>query len=185
MRMLMNRLGIAPVVLLAMTNIALAQIQPADLRCEFGKDPAGIDVAHPRLSWRVSSEQRGQRQTAWQVLVASSVDALKKDQGDLWDSRKVESNQTTFVRYDGAELASSRQVFWKVRVWDRDGEASAWSEPATWTMGLLDPAEWKGAWISAPTAADSTLFRREFTVRPGFKRAVVHVSGLGQFEMNL
>jgi hypothetical protein len=172
-------------IVLAMTNLALAQLQPADLRCEFGTDPMGIDVVHPRLSWRVTSDQRGQRQTAYQLLVATSVDALKQDKGDLWDSGKVQTDQTTFVQYGGAAPKSSQQVFWKVRVWDRDGNASAWSTPATWTMGLFEPAEWKGQWISPPSAADSTILRREFTVRPGLKRAVVHVCGLGQFEMNL
>ncbi|WP_428940854.1 family 78 glycoside hydrolase catalytic domain [Fontivita pretiosa] len=159
-------------------------VRVVGLRCEFGVNPAGIDVERPRLFWRIDSNQRGQRQTAWQVLVASSAEILAQDRGDLWDSGRVESDQTTHVRYAGARLDSSQQVFWKVRAWDRDGRASPWSEPATWTMGLLDPRQWKGIWIVAPAVSEALLLRREFEVKPGLRRAVVHVCGLGQYELH-
>lgn len=160
-------------------------IQPVSLKCEFASDPLGIDVASPRLFWQVKSDQRGQKQTAWQVLVASSSDLLAQDRGDLWDSGRLESDQTSFIRYAGKQLASSQQVFWKVRVWDRDGKASEWSAPARWTMGLLSRDDWKGVWIGSGDDLRSMLLRREFTVRPGLRRAVVHVSGLGQYELSL
>ncbi|HEU5080759.1 MAG TPA: family 78 glycoside hydrolase catalytic domain [Opitutaceae bacterium] len=153
------------------------------LKCEYGADPLGIDVPQPRLFWQLESDDRGQRQTAWQVLAASSLDALAKDQGDLWDSGRVASDETTFVRYAGKPLASSQQVFWKVRAWDRDGKPSAWSRPATWTMGILD--EWEGAWIASSSATETLLLRHEFDIRNGLRRAVVHVSGLGQYELSL
>ena len=137
------------------------------LKCEFAADPLGIDVARPRLFWRVESDERGQRQTAWQVLVASSAESLAADRADLWDSGRVESDATTFNRYAGASLASSQQVFWKVRAWDRGGKVSPWSEPATWTMGLLAAGDWKGAWITSPAATETLLLRHEFNVKPG------------------
>ncbi len=158
-------------------------LRVTDLRCEFSTDPLGIDVAQPRLFWRVESPARGQRQSAWQALVGSSAETLAQDRGDLWDSGRVVSDQTTFVRYAGAPLASSQRVFWKVRAWDRDGHATPWSEPATWTMGLLGPADWKGIWIAAQGATESLLLRHEFPVRAGLRRAVVHVCGLGQYEI--
>jgi len=160
-----------------------ATLRVADPRCEFAVAPLGIDVPQPRLFWRVESEARGARQTAFQILVASSADALAADRGDLWDSGCVESDETAFVRYAGAPLASSQNVFWKVRAWDRAGRPSAWSAPATWTMGLLAPADWRGAWIAAAGDSESLLVRREFTVRPGLRRAIAHVSGLGQYEL--
>lgn len=162
-----------------------AGLRVTDLRCEFAQDPLGVDVTQPRLFWRVASDERSQRQTAWQALVASSAAALAADRGDLWDSGRVSSDETTFVRYAGAVLASSQQVFWKVRAWDRDGRLSAWSAPASWTMGLLAPADWKGVWIAAPGDTESLLLRHEFSVRPGLRRAVAHVCGLGQYEMFL
>jgi hypothetical protein len=160
-----------------------ASFQVADLRTELATNPLGIDVPAPRLGWKVASDERGQKQTAWRVLVASRPEELAADRGDLWDSGRVDSDQTTFVSYAGKPLASSQQVFWKVRSWDREGNPSAWSAPATWTMGLLAPEDWRGAWIAAPAATESLLARGEFTVRPGLKRALVHATGLGQYEL--
>jgi hypothetical protein len=102
----------------------------------------------------------------------------------LWDSGKVISDDTIQIPFAGKPLKSSQQVFWKVRVWDANGKASAWSPAATWTMGLLDPADWKAQWITAPTNAPGVLFRREFTVKHGLRRAIVHVCGLGQYELS-
>ena len=129
----------------------LATLLPAaevdDLRCEGLADPLGIDVARPRLSWIIASDGRGQRQTAYQVLAAKSLELLARDQGDLWDSGKVPSDQSTHVEYAGKSLAARARCFWKVRVWDTDCKASAWSAPALWTMGLLAPGDWQGKWI--------------------------------------
>jgi hypothetical protein len=162
-----------------------AGLTPTRQRCDYDVDPLGIDIAQPRLFWQVESPERGQRQTALQILVASSPEILAQDRGDLWDSGRVASDETTQVQYDGKPLASLQRVFWKVRVWDRDERPSAWSAPATWTMGLLDPAAWKGQWIAAPGATETLLLRREFDLKPGLRRAVACVSGLGQYVMTL
>ncbi|MBN2024866.1 MAG: glycoside hydrolase family 78 protein [Pirellulales bacterium] len=124
-------------------------LAPRRLRCEYLVDPLGIDVVQPRLSWIVVSPERGQRQTAYRVLVASSPEKLAADQGDLWDTGRVESDQTIHVVYQGSPLESQERCYWKVRVWDRQGQPSAWSEPASWSMGLLDPADWRAQWIAA------------------------------------
>lgn len=158
-------------------------LRVTNLRCEYAIDPLGIDLAQPRLFWRVESDERDQRQTAWQVIVASSAEALAADRGDLWDSGRVESDRTTHVRYAGAPLRSSQQVFWKVRAWDRDRLPTAWSEPQTWTMGLLAPGDWGGRWIVAPWTSESLLLRKDFDVRAGLRRALLHVCGLGQYEV--
>src|ERR1035441_1096648 len=123
-------------------------LTPQQLRCEYLVNPAGIDELHPRLTWVVESGQRGQRQTAYQVLVASDEARLRKDQGDLWNSGKVRSDQTTGIVYGGKALASQKRCFWKLKVWDKDGKASAWSEPAMWSMGLLQPGDWTAQYIS-------------------------------------
>ena len=144
-----------------------------------------MDVARPRLSWQVKSDERGQRQTAWQVLVASSPEILTADRGDLWDSGKTGGDRTTFISYAGKALASNQKVFWKVRSWDREGKPSAWSEPASWTMGLLEPGDWKAKWITSAERVENLLVRREFIVKPGLRRALAHVTGLGQYELFL
>ncbi len=153
--------------------------------CEFAADPLGVDTAAPRLSWQVASEERGAKQTAYQLLIASSPELLAKEQGDLWDSGRVESNNTVLIPYAGKPLASSQQVFWSVRSWNERNEPSDWSPPATWTMGVLKPEDWKAQWIVAPWQTESILMRKEFPAQVAVKRAVVHVCGLGQFELFL
>jgi alpha-L-rhamnosidase len=121
------------------------------LRCEYLKDPLGIEVLKPRLSWVLQSKERGAKQTAYQVLVASTPELLAKNQGDLWDSGRVDSDQTIQVVYAGAPLKTRMDCYWKVRVWGRLGQATNWSKSAHWSMGLLDPADWQDAkWIAAP-----------------------------------
>ncbi|HEU5122908.1 MAG TPA: family 78 glycoside hydrolase catalytic domain [Verrucomicrobiae bacterium] len=166
------------------------------MRCEFSENPTGIDVSNPRLFWMVESDQRATTQSAYQILVATTTNQLTEDAADLWNSDKVNSDQTVYVRYAGKPLASSQQAFWKIRVWDQNGNVSPWSEPASWTMGLLPlpgetasqdapPLGWKARWICAPATSESLLLRKEFSVKPGLKRAILHVTGLGQYELNL
>ncbi len=162
---------------------AEAGLIPVQLRCEYGRDPLGVDVTNPRLFWKVESTARDQRQSAYRLLVASSRQVLSDDQGDLWDSGKVDSDETTHIHYRGRTLTSSQQVFWKVRVWDKDGRVSPWSETASWTMGLLREDDWQAQWIGAATASQALLLRREFVVKPDLTRAIAHVCGLGHYEM--
>jgi alpha-L-rhamnosidase len=125
-------------------------LRPVDLRCEYRINPLGVDSAAPRLSWKVASANttaRGLSQSAYQILVASSEATLLRNQGDLWDSGKVNSDASIQVAYSGKLLVSSQAVWWKVRVWDNTANASAWSEPARWSMGLLASSDWQGKWI--------------------------------------
>jgi len=122
-------------------------LTPNQLRCEYRVDPLGIDVLQPRLSWAVKSSRRGQLQTGYRILVASSRGLLKKNTGDLWDTGKVASDQSIQIPYAGKPLKSHVQCFWKVRLWDKDGKSSAWSKTACWTMGLLKADEWQAQWI--------------------------------------
>ena len=162
---------------------ALPALTPVHLRCEYEENPPGIDTPTPRLFWTLESRQRGQRQTAYQILAASTVELLANNNEDLWDSGKTASAETVQVHYAGKGLKSSQPVFWKIRVWDKDGKVSPWSEPASWTMGVLEPKDWHGRWICSPGATETLLLRREFTVKPGLRRAVAQVCGLGQYEL--
>ena len=184
---------------------------PTHLRCEFRKDPLGIDVANPRLAWNLETgdlkPERGVRQNAYQVLVASTPELLAKDQGDLWDSGKVASADSTQVPYQGKSLATAQTCYWKVRFWDQKDQAVQWSDVALWTMGVMSSGDWKAKWIGAPDAKvteglvdagknvpkvnsapkpnSTVVVRREFTVKPGLRRALVNVCGLGEYEMTL
>ncbi len=157
-------------------------LMPTQLRCECRDDPVGIDVAQPRLSWVLLSSSkaaRGAKQTAYQVRVFNSA-------GEIWDSGKVDSPRTTQVAYAGRALASAEQVEWRVRVWDEEGRASNWSDPATWTMGLLTESDWRAKWIAAGDDVKSLpIFRRAFAVEKPIRRAIAFLCGLGQHELRV
>jgi len=177
------------------------------LRCEYRVDPLGIDVATPRLSWILQSDRRGERQTGYQILVASTPDLLARNQGDLWDSDKVNSDQQNQIEYSGVRLNSRMRCHWKVRVWDTFGLVSAWSVPALWTMGLLEPAEWQAQWIGMeerllPKPPPSDAFdpkadetpgllstprylRREFAMGREIRRATIYATALGLYELRV
>ncbi len=182
-------------------------------------NPLGIDISNPVLSWTISSKgsQRNVRQTAFQVLVSSSVEKLQAGMGDIWNSDKVKSDCMSQINYAGIPLKSSQKYWWKVRIWDEKGKPSNWSEPAEWTMGILNVSDWKAQWITAagaekfahqyktaksdfniqrnlsefrlfgPKPTDlnyaSMALRKEFSCSQVLKRAVIHVSGLGQYEL--
>ncbi len=119
----------------------------AFLRVEYTEDPYGIDETEPRLSWVLKSDQRRQSQSAYHVLVASSPELLERDEGDLWDSGKVASDQSVHIVYKGIPLVSRMRCWWKVRAWDQDDRPSEWSQPAQWTTGLLQASDWQAEWI--------------------------------------
>lgn len=119
----------------------------SDLRCEARTDPLGIDVVGPRLSWIVASPERGQAQTAYRVLVSSDPDRAARREGDLWDSGKVDGDATFGIPYAGKPLTSHQRVHWRVQVWDAAGRRTESETLATWSMGLLAPADLKARWV--------------------------------------
>jgi len=127
-----------------------ASLQIYDLKCDFQTDPMGIDTLKPSLSWKLDSAQRGQSQTACQIVAASTLVKLRKGQFDLWDSGKVNSSQSVGVPYGGASLHSRERVYWSVRAWDREGQICACRQPASWETGLIKPEDWQAVWITPP-----------------------------------
>ena len=171
---------------LAIISPAGANLTPMDLRCDYAVNPLGVDSQPPRLFWKLEGGGRNQKQSAYEILAASSRKLLEHGEGDLWDSGRVESDETIQILYTGKKLQSSQTVFWKVRVWDEAGTVSKWSKPGTWTMGILAPADWRAEWIgAADTNISSLLLRHQFTVKSGLQRALVNVCGLGQYELTL
>lgn len=125
-------------------------LKPDQLRCEYRVNPLGIDVVQPRLSWVLVATEpaaRGVKQSAYRLLVASSEKLLTSGTGDLWDTGKVESDQSAQIAYQGKQLNSGARAYWKVEAWDSVGRSSGWSPAASWSMGLLKPDDWKGKWI--------------------------------------
>lgn len=123
------------------------------LRCEDRKNPMGVDRTNPLLSWWITSDQRGEKQSAYQILVASDPSILAQEKGDLWDSGKVPSDNAIQIPYQGNQLTSSQWVFWKIRAWDQAGSPTPWSDMASWTTGVMSPDDWKSArWIGRKEA---------------------------------
>ena len=127
------------------TSQLQAGIKPVRLTCEYLQDPQVIDVLNPRLSWInvPGNNERGQLQTAWEIRVSESREKLLSGDTGLWNSGKIISNESVNVKYDGITLTSRQDCWWQVRVWDRKGKVSDWSEPAFWSMGILKSEEWK------------------------------------------
>ncbi|HEY6505360.1 MAG TPA: family 78 glycoside hydrolase catalytic domain [Chitinophagaceae bacterium] len=174
---------------------AKAQVHSSNLRCEMLVDPLGIDVKDPRLSWQIESNQRNVQQTAYHIIVSSTKEKAANNEGDLWNSGKVNSSQSIHVVYKGKKPASREQFFWKVKVFTNKGE-SAWSEMSYWTMGLLSGNDWQGKWIGYDKASpwdsitqwsrlSARYFRKQFESKSGVKRATVYIIGLGLYELYL
>lgn len=147
------RIGMVAIGILLVQGVAWAAVKPVDLRCERRVNPLGVDAAKPVLSWVVRAdpvEMRGQRQSAYEVRVASSKAALASGGAGVWDSGKVASSDSVDVAYAGPGLGARRAYWWTVRLWDGEGKASAWSEPATWATGMMAAgSEWGAQWIGA------------------------------------
>lgn len=127
----------------------LAEIEVLNLKCEQHINPLGVDKFTPRFSWMVESDQRGERQVAYQLLVASSLDKLNCEDADMWNSGEVESDQSLNVTYRGDALKSRTKYFWKVRILNSNEAMSEWSNPAFWSMGVMSQNEWQGEWIQS------------------------------------
>jgi len=171
---------------LAFSLQAYAAVTPSDLKVDGKTDPLAT-LAAPRLSWRIESDQRGVRQTAWQILAASKPELLEAGKADLWDSGKTATERSPFARYAGKAPGSGRLCYWKVRVWTDGEKPSEWSKPAFWELA----PDWKGAkWIddgkSNPEKDEdfykpdpAPLLRKEFVLEKPVVRARLHIAGLG------
>jgi alpha-L-rhamnosidase len=165
---------------LGSTCAAEGPAAPANLRCEYLRDPLGIDVRQPRLAWVLEHSERAQKQSAYQVLVATRPELLEQDKGDQWDSGKVESADSTQVVFNGKPLESEHTYYWKVRYWDKDGNPSPYSKPAHFELALLSPEEWKGQWIGG-----ANQLRTEFELPDAVARARAYICGLGYYELRI
>jgi len=197
-------------ILLSFCTFANESVYISNTTCESKKNPIGIEVKNPRFSWVINSNERDTRQSAYQILVADSPEKLTKDIGNIWDSKVVKSNRSIQVEYAGSTLISEKKYFWKVKIYNQAGKATAWSEPAMWQMGLLSVNNWdKATWIGFENLPDSMkvvpgvhgdgdklgnkavkrsivpLFRKEFSVEKKIKSAALYISGLGHYEATI
>lgn len=198
--------------LLPLTLFAKGTFSVYNLKCEQEINPFGLENLHPRFSWQINAAERNFEQFAWQILVADTPEQLNTDNGNIWNSQKTDSPSSILVPFNGNELKAGQTYFWKVRIWDRQGTASSWSDVNKFNIGLLSEKDWnKAQWIALEKdkkeeiittgihspLVESTLgdkktgmyrqpqFRKEFQIHKKMKRAIAYVSGLGHFDMFL
>jgi len=164
-----------------------------DLRTEMLRNPLGIDIREPKFSWKMEADRRGAKQSAYQIIVSASKSAIEAGIGDMWDTGKVGASDAMHVRYAGAALQSGRDYYWRVKIWDLQGEASPWSDVATWSMGLFSRNEWKGKWIGLKSDVEPDLtrakpcvyVRKSFRVDKPVKQAKIYSTALGLYKLFL
>ncbi|MCK4992835.1 MAG: alpha-L-rhamnosidase N-terminal domain-containing protein, partial [Bacteroidales bacterium] len=173
-----------------------SQVNITNLRYEYKLNPLGVDIEEPRFSWVLESNQRGVKQTAYQIFVASSLKNLNENRSDVWDSKKIVSDRSIQIYYQGNPLKSNRKYYWKVKVWDQDGQSHS-SEAAFWTTGFFNESDWKAKWIGLDEAVgdddpdtphrklSARMLRHEFDLEKEITSATAFISGLGLFELYL
>lgn len=188
-----------------------AEFHTYGLTCEQMENPVGIDVIVPRFSWKMHSTTRSAMQTAYQIILADKQELLDEDKANVWNSRKVDSDCSLLIPFNGSPLLSSTTYYWKVRIWNEHGECSGWSEPSAFTTGIMKEADWNGAkWIAMEPEGERIapllpflneeqherakgarnykmpMFRKRFSLPDKeIKQAVVYVCGLGHFDLSL
>jgi len=180
---------LAAVAVARSSQPAAASLAAVALRTEYKENPIGIDARTPRLSWRLRSDARGVFQSAYQVRVARGEPDLRAGRRLVWDSGRVTSGESVHRPYGGQPLEPGQTYYWQVRVWDAEGTPTAWSNVATWEMGLLDPADWTSSWIEpnlpedVKTSGPSPMLRREFSLKGTVRWARAYVTSHGLYEM--
>ena len=167
---------------------ASAKVEVSNLRVENLERPLGIDTDKPRFSWVIMSHLQNVHQTAYQIVVSG-------DDGEVWNSGKVESDKQLWIPYGGTKLESTRQYSWKIKVWTTVGE-SPWSADECFGIGLLRESQWSGRWIGLErlmpgeerglhTRLAARYLRKEFEIDKPVRRAIAYVAGIGLHELHV
>jgi alpha-L-rhamnosidase len=170
---------------------ASGKMEVTNLRTEYKINPIGIDAAQPRLSWEIVSAKRNFIQDAYQIRAAASQENLNANKNLLWDSKKIESEKSNQLGYNGAELKSRQRIYWQVKIWDKEGNVSDWSEPAYFEMGLLKASDWTAKWIEPQLNEEDNnynpcpLLRTEFEIKKEIKSARAYVTSHGLYEFHI
>jgi alpha-L-rhamnosidase len=173
-----------------------APLQPGKLTCEYLENPIGIADQKPRFTWMLTASLRNQQQSAYEIQISDNLSDLKQGIGNRWESGKVTSSQNVLIEYGGSPLKSFTRYYWRVRVYNREGQASGWSSPAFFETAMLIASDWKAAWISDGRKQfekdeefygddPAPLFRKTFSLRKKLASARLYVSGIGYYEASL
>lgn len=177
--------------LLASYSVLTAQVSVQNLLCENRSNPIGLDIMQPRFTWQLQSDKRNVMQTAYEIRVGKDIVNLAKGKNVIWTTGKVMSDQSVLVAYESRmPLESNQKYFWQVRVWDNQGNVSAWSAPAFWQMGIVQPTHWKAKWIGVGYQEDtlmraSPLLRKSFVTKKKITSATAYITAKGLYEAHI
>ncbi len=171
-------------ITLSYSPIMAQNLNVYELSVEHKVNPIGLETQSPRMTWKVKSNKNNTLQTAYQIQVAGVKEFPTTN--IIWESGKTAGDQSVLVPYEGPALASTLRYYWRIKVWDNQGNESAWSEPAYWEMGILNDAEWKAKWIE-PVQKEmpygpGLMLRKEVTINKKVKRARAYVTAHGLYE---
>ncbi|NJB84974.1 alpha-L-rhamnosidase [Lewinella marina] len=177
--------------LFSLGTLCAQGVTVTDLRFEQQDNTLGVGETHPRFSWKLRSDARDVMQSAYQIRVATDARDLARGRKLVWDSGRVDGDQSVLVPYAGPDLESRKRYFWQVRVWDKQGKPSEWSAAANWEMGLLNPADWVAEWIKPMEAGDQSQslptprLRREFSLDRQIASARLYVTSHGLYAAEI
>ncbi len=177
------------VVILSSFNFLLAanSVEPTNLRVQDNTDQLGIDMPNPSFAWYLDGPERGERQTAYRIIVASNEKKIEANTGDIWDSGKVTSSNQYGVKFAGTALLSNTKYWWKVAAWDKDNKQTAWSAGKSFITGFLNQSGWTANWIKAGSniTSEPYMLRKQFSISKTISYAIANICGVGQFELHL
>jgi alpha-L-rhamnosidase len=179
----MKKLFLLLMPILMYSLLVNAQVIPGNLLTENLTNPIGLDVPNPRFSWQLITEMRNVSQSAYEIKITSG-------KTNIWNSGKIESDQSVQVPYAGPALQSGKKYSWQVRSWDNIGKASAWSPSATFQMAYLQISDWKAKWIEPGYTEDtimrpSPLMRKQFTISKTIASATAYITAHGIYEAQI
>lgn len=167
-------------------------IRPLKLRLGEGfTNPIGYYENRPRFSWEINPLSKSNQQVAYQIQVSSSQEEISS--ADLWDSGKVISRKSSWIKYNGIPLSSNKKFYWRVKYWGDDEQSSAWSNVHFGELGLLSQKDWKASWIGHPDTslqynpsqdvlATPQYLRKHFFLKNDVKEARLYLSAKGVFK---
>lgn len=177
-------IGLMIVIFSADTIFAQSNITLNQLSCNHFENAIGV-LDKPVFGWKLNASQNNQSQTAYQIVVSSSIKNNLASIGDVWDSKKIISSSQINIPFYERTLTSSKSYFWKVKIWDQSGKSSSWSKSSQFITGLINKEDFKGEWITSNKQKEhaAPLFRKSFTLSTIPQNAIIHIAGLGYYEL--
>lgn len=178
---------ICAIALLPLISSAKRSAMVTGLKCEYLKNPLGIDALQPRFTWRLDDQRHGARQTAYQIWVGTDSLEVVGRKSKIWDSGKVDS-ESNLVVYNGEKLSPFTRYYWVVDVWDEKGNKVQGGSCANFETGMLAAKNWRGAWITDVQDVDlkpAPYFRKTFMAKNKVRSARAYVAVGGLFELSV